>query len=600
MKISDLLVTIAVLIGLSSFVMFAATAHSEAIDSPRDSLASSPIQISHTQRPNIVILFVDDMGFSDVGCFGGEIETPHLDSLAANGLRLSQFYNTSRCCPSRASLLTGLYQHQAGIGMMVYRNYGQGYEGNLTNRCVTFGEVLQTAGYQTMLVGKWHAGHEPESRPEVRGFEKFTGVYPHIDSYWKVLKTCDIYRDKALLIPAGEEPINPYDPLREFYTTDFFTDVAIDYIDQALEDASRPFLLHACYNVPHFPLEAPEDLIEKYEGRYLKGWDRLRQEKLQRMKAMGLIGPKQKLPTVKGFVNERISGFTEVGIDSKVLPTWDSLSRQEQEELDFRRALYAAQIDRFDQNVGRLVGHLKKRGILDNTLILFFSDNGCSGEMDPFGMNWGKYSRADYRQWRKKGGWSISQGQCWASYSNTPLRKFKKFVHEGGIASPFIAHWPAGIEQPGRIYHGQFFHLIDIMPTLCDIAGATYPQRFKGKEIISAQGISMLPYFKSPLVDSSKVRTLYWQHENHAAIREGNWKLVTVNDRNDQQWELYDFTDDRSETRDLSVEYPQMVNHLKVKWHQWARQVNVLPFPENRDSRQGIPWPPRPWSENKK
>ena len=352
-------------------------------DEPRNRSAATGSSDSRSQRPNIVILFVDDLGFSDVGCFGGEIETPHLDRLAANGLRFTQFYNTARCCPSRASLLTGLYPHQAGIGMMVYRNYGTGYRGNLNEQCVTFGEVLQAAGYQTMLVGKWHAGHEPDSRPEVRGFKKFTGIYPHIDSYWKVLQACDIYRDKTLYIPAGEDCINPYNPLREFYTTDFFTDVALDYIDQALEDSSRPFLLHACYNVPHFPLEAPEDLIEKYLGRYRQGWDRLRREKLERLKKMQLVAQQQKLPRTKGFVNQKISGFTEVGVDADFLPAWDSLSQSDQEELDFRRAMYAAQIDRFDQNVGRLVAHLEHRGVLDNTLILFFSENRVAWKVMP-------------------------------------------------------------------------------------------------------------------------------------------------------------------------------------------------------------------------
>ena len=227
-------------------------------------------------RPNIVILFVDDMGYSDVGCFGGEIDTPHLDRLAARGVRFTQFYNTSRCCPSRAALLTGLYSHQAGIGMMVYRDHGPGYQGNLSDQCVTFGEVLRSAGYQTMMVGKWHAGHEPYSRPEVRGFDRFTGIYPHIDSYWKVLRACDIYRDQQLLIPAGENPVNPYRPDEEFYTTDFFTDAAIDYVDRALEDKSKPFLLHVCYNVPHFPLEAPDDLIveEKVSGTVIGGGGR--------------------------------------------------------------------------------------------------------------------------------------------------------------------------------------------------------------------------------------------------------------------------------------------------------------------------------------
>jgi len=547
-------------------------------------------------RPNIVILFVDDMGYSDVGCFGGEIDTPNLDRLAANGMRFTQFYNTSRCCPSRASLLTGLYSHQAGIGMMVYNNYGEGYEGNLNDKCVTFGEVLRSAGYQTMLVGKWHAGHEPHSRPEVRGFDSFTGMYPHIDSYWKVLRGCDIYRDRKLFISAGENLVNPYNPIQEFYTTDFFTDTALDYVDKALKDKSKPFLLHVCYNVPHFPLEAPDDLIEKYRGKYMKGWDKLRKEKLEQMKKMGIVGEAQKLPRVKGFVNQKIPGFTEVGVETDYLPRWNSLSEKDRQELDFRRAIYAAQIDRFDQNVGRIVKHLRKRGILDNTLILFLSDNGSSGELDNFGMNWGKYTMANYHEWRKAGGWSISQGQCWASYSDAPLRKYKKFVHEGGIATPFIAHWPEGIKKPGRIYGEQMFHLIDVMPTLCEVAGAKYPETYKGRNIVPAQGISMVPFITGA---DAKVeqRTLYWQHENHAAIRQGDWKLVTTDDRNESRWELYNLAKDRSETENLITEHPEIAQRLRKKWQKWAKEANVLPYPEEREKREPVPWPPRPWSK---
>jgi arylsulfatase A-like enzyme len=537
-------------------------------------------------RPNIVILFVDDMGYSDIGCFGGEIETPNLDKLATDGVRLTQFYNTSRCCPSRASLLTGLYSHQAGIGMMVYQDFGVGYRKNINDQCVTFGEVLKAAGYQTMMSGKWHVGHtDPKARPEVRGFDEFTGIYSHVDSYWKVLRGCDVYKDKKLHIKAQETPKNPYKPDEEFYTTDYFTDVALDYIDQASEDKAKPFLLHVCYNVPHFPLETPDHLIEKYRGKYMKGWDVLREEKLERMKKMGLVWTTQILPEVQDFTNRKINGFTQVGTEGKALPKWDSLSEADKRELDFRRAMYAGQIDRLDWNVGRIVEQLKKQGVFDNTLIMFFSDNGCSGELGLFGMNWKKYTSANYADWRKKGGWSISQGQCWAAYSNTPFRKYKKFVHEGGIASPFIAHWPAGIKKPGSILSSQFFHLIDIMPTLCEAADADYPKNYNGEEIPKTQGISMLPFIKSSEAPADS-RTVYWQHENHAAVRDGHWKLVTVNDRSDDHWELYNLSKDRSETDNLADKHPAIVARLKKKWATWANDVNVTPFPETRTKRQ--------------
>ena len=546
-------------------------------------------------RPNIVTVLVDDMGYSDLGCFGGEIETPHLDALAAGGVRFTQFYNTARCCPARASLLTGLYAHQAGIGLMVYRDCGEGYRGNLNDRCVTLGEVLGAAGYQTMLVGKWHCGHQPRSRPEVRGFQRFTGVYPHIDSYWKILPGCDVFRDRKLLIPASDNPVNPYRPDQEFYTTDFFTDAALDYIDQALGDRSKPFLLHLCYNVPHFPLEAPDALIEKYRGRYARGWDRLREEKLARMKAMRIVGPKQTLPRVRGFARRKDKGLVhQRAAVTGPLPAWESLSEADREELDFRRAIYAAQIDRLDHNVGRIVARLRERGALDNTLILFVSDNGCSGELGPFGMNWGKYRRANYRSWRKQSGWSISQGQCWASASNAPLRKFKIFVHEGGIASPCIAHWPAGIGSPGRLVRGQIFHLIDIMPTLCELAGAAYPETFGGKPVTPAQGITMVPFLRSPDAPVQP-RTLFWQHETSAAVRQGDWKLVTANDRDEAAWELYRLADDRSESEDLSASHPAIVERLRRAWRRWAADAHVLPYPERRDNRRRVPWPPRPW-----
>jgi len=538
-------------------------------------------------RPNVVLIFADDLGYSDIGCFGGEIDTPSLDGLAENGVRLTQFYNTGRCCPSRASLLTGLYPHQAGMGLMVYRNYpGEGYRGHLNDSCVTFADVLKSAGYATYMTGKWHAGHIPAARPEVRGFDHFSGIYLHIDSYWKVLKGCDIYRDGQLLIEAQENPVNPYRPEEEFYTTDFFTDAACDYIDQATSDQDKPFLLHVCYNTPHFPLEAPDDLIEKYRGRYAKGWDVLREEKFERMREMGLLHSNQKLPRGRQHEEVSVDGlpFKDL-VDREYLPEWNELSSADQEELDFRRAIYAAQVERMDQGIGQIVARLRERGVLENTLIMFFSDNGCSGELDLYGMNWPEYNRANYEQWRKEGGWSISQGQCWAHYSNTPLRKYKQYVHEGGIASPFVVHWPAGTAERGRIVDDQVFHLIDVMPTLCDLGNATYPKQHDGEPVKPAPGISIAPYWKGE-VDDPPVRTLYWQHLNHSAVRQGDWKLVTLDDRNRESWELYDLSEDRSETVNVIDKHTGLASRLRGKWRRWAEESNVLPFPEERGKSQ--------------
>jgi len=541
--------------------------------------------------PNIITILADDLGFSDLGCFGGEIDTPHLDALAAGGFRATQFYNTARCCPARASLLTGLYPHQAGVGLMVYRDYGEGYRGGLNDRCVTFAEVLRESGYRTLMAGKWHAGHEPHARPEVRGFDQFTGIYPHVDSYWKVLPGCDIYRDGKPFIKAGEEPVNPYRPDEPFYSTDFFTDVALDYVDQAVAGPDRPFLLHLCYNAPHFPLEAPDDLIEKYRGRYREGWDKLRKDKLQRMKALGIVGEDQILPRANGFACEPREGFDyNPSFDTEVLPSWVSMNSGEQEELAFRRAIYAGQVEQMDRNIGRLISRLEEHGQLENTLILFMSDNGCSGELGPFGCNWQENRRANYREWRTEGGWATSQGQCWAGLSNTPLRKFKIFVHEGGIASPFIAHWPAGIRDPGHICRDQVFHLIDIMPTLCEVAGAEYPETFRGIPITPQQGRSMRPFLEGN--GTASERTLFWQHELNAAVRAGSMKLVTSNVRDPDAWELHDLSQDRSESHNIREENPVKAERLTREWMSWAAGTDVLPWPEERGSLRRIPWPP--------
>ena len=600
-------------------------------------LATNSFAQTVSPRPNIIVILVDDLGYSDLGCYGGEIETPHLDRLANQGVRLSQFYNTARCCPSRASLLTGLYQHQAGIGFMTYADWGDGYEGTLNEKCVTLGEALQTAGYRTCVSGKWHvAAHRnppPHSLPENRGFDRSTVVRTHIDSYWKVLKGCDVYQDGKLVIPGENNNTslkNPYHPEKDFYTTDYFTDVALEYVDDALQQPGQPFFLYLAYNVPHFPLEAPDDLIAKYEARFDdaswiaehgRGWDQMREKKLTRQKALGLVATGQKLPEVRYFRNKRVMPGLQTGVQHNVLPKWDDLPENIKREVLFRRAIYNAQIDNLDENIGRLTDKLIGSNVYDNTLIMFMSDNGCSGEMGRFGTHFegGKYDhtearfekgeyipdgvreperwpyndkvggvgykKSNYDQWKKLSGWATSQGQCWAAYSNTPFRKFKKFAHEGGIATPMIAHWPSGNNKRGEIVTKQYFHFIDVMPTLLDVAGAKYPSMHKGKLRTPLEGVSMLPYLQNPSKGSQE-RLLFWQHETHSAVRKGNWKIVTDNDRaEDIDWELYDLTHDRSETVDAARKHPQVVKELSDAWHQFARRVHVLPFPEERMKR---------------
>ena len=598
-------------------------------------VVSLKAEVGPDSKPNIIVILADDLGYSDLGCYGSEIETPRLDDLAENGLRFTQMYNAARCCPSRASLLTGLYQHQAGVGFMVYADWGEGYEGSLNENGVTLGEALKEAGYTTFTSGKWHAAahRDPPSHslPENRGFDRSTVVRTHIDSYWKVLNNCDIYQDGKLLIPGDNDNTtlkNPYQPEKDFYTTEYFTDVALEYIDDALNKRDQPFFLYLTYNAPHFPLEAPDETIAKYEAllddpewlaKYGEGWDEMRQKKLARQKAAGVVPAGQRLPEVHYFNNVRIMPGMQTGTDYQGLPKWKDLSEEVKKEALFRRAIYNAQIDNMDENIGRVVDKLKEEGAYENTLILFVSDNGCSGEMGVFGTHFagGKYDYAEgewrdgeftrrgaqeeggwsrkdklggvgymksnYEQWKKFSGWATSQGQGWASYSNSPFRKFKKFAHEGGIASPLIVHWPKGFEARGEVSTRPYFHFVDIMPTLLDVAGAEYPENFAGKERLPLEGTSMLPYLRQPDLEMED-RPIFWQHETHAAVREGPWKLVTDNDRSVPiLWELYDLTNDRSETNDVAAEHPGIVTALSAEWGRFANRVNAKPFPETRN-----------------
>ena len=287
------------------------------------------------ERPNIVLIMADDMGYSDIGCYGGEIPTPHLDALAEGGLRFTQFYNAGRCCPTRASLLTGLYPHEAGIGWMVYRNHGPGYPPFLNKENVTLAEVMKSAGYQTLMTGKWHVGHTKGKWPTDRGFDRFYGIHIHVDSYFKVLGGCPVYHDDKLVIPPTANPPNTLHPEQEWYTTDVFTDWAMKFLDEA--DKEKPFFLYVAHNAPHWPIEAPDENVANCKGRYDKGWDTLRKEKLKRMTEMGLLA------------NDTVLS------PHPRIPDWEKVPKDDRNESAFRREIYAAQIKRLDENIGRLV-----------------------------------------------------------------------------------------------------------------------------------------------------------------------------------------------------------------------------------------------------
>jgi len=484
----------------------------------------------------------DDMGFSDIGCYGGEVRTPHIDSLAADGLRFTQFYNASRCCPTRASILTGLYQHQAGVGHMTGNLGKPAYQGYLNDRCVTIAEVLKTAGYTTLMSGKWHLGAGKSQWPVDRGFEDSFSLLPGGSNYWKPARMAR--NDKVWRLQADDTFKD-----REFYMTDAFSDYAVRFIDRHGRK-DKPFFLYLSYTAPHFPMHAREQDMARYKGKYDEGWDKLRSQRYQRMLKMGIID----------------KAWPLTPRDPKVA-AWDKVGQDKKKDLLLKMEIYAAMIDRMDHGIGRVIDKLREIDALDNTLVLFLSDNGGNWEGGPWGWNWGKGTPG-----RSSNFW-CSYGMSWGNLSNTPFRLYKHWVHEGGIATPLIAHWPAVIGQKGKLTD-QTGHIIDIMATCCDVAGAKYPGSFKGKEITPLEGESLLPVLQGRRRQGHEA--LFWEHCGNKAVRAGKWKLVS---RDGNTWELYDLRKDRTEMTDLADKNPGKVRELKDKYDAWAKRCGVLPWP---------------------
>ena len=494
-----------------------------------------------TQRPNIVVIMVDDMGYSDLGCFGAEIETPHLDSLAKSGLRFTHFYNAGRCCPTRASLLTGLYQHQAGIGMMTGNLGHPAYQGYLNNRCVTLAEALRPAGYFTAISGKWHVGSAPKNWPLKRGFHRFYGTPQGGGHHYRNLPNRDlVLNDKVIPMPD------------DWYSTTAFTDHALKFLDEGFE-AEKPVLLYLAYTAPHWALHAPDKEIAKFRGRYSKGWQPVREERFARQMEMGLfpVGTKLSAP------------------DSR-MPDWDKV--KDQEEMDLRMATHAAMVHLIDRGVGRVVEKLKQRNQLENTLILFFSDNGASAETGPTGFTGNRGGDPKARTGTPDS--YNSFGIAGANLCDTPFRRYKMETHEGGIATPMIAHWPKGIPKKleGSITTAPG-HVIDLMPTCLDLAGAKLSSN---KKITSLEGLSLKPAFQGKAMPE---RELYFEHMGNAAVRVGPWKLVQANRK---PWELYNLETDRTELKNLSKAEPERVKVMAAKWKTWATRIGVQPHPLRR------------------
>ncbi len=522
-------------------------------------------------KPNVVLILNDDMGYSDIGCYGGEIETPNLDRLAKNGLRFSSFYNTARCSPSRASMLTGLHPHQTGVGILTYDSGPEGYAGNLNHRCVTIPQVLKANGYRTYMSGKWHVASSltkpTDTWPLQRGFDEFYGT---------IIGAGSFYDPNTLT--RGNENVEQEAHAPGFFYTDAISDQAVAYIDQhAKQHAGTPFFEYVAYTAPHWPLHAHDDDIAKYKGRFDAGWDALREARLEKLVASGLLKPHWKL-------TER----------DPTQPPWSEAQKDEQFRAWTLRCMevYAAQIDRMDQGIGRILAALEKNGQLDDTLVIFLADNGACAEDIPQDVTIDELvDKLMIARRTTRSGEPVhfgndvhrmpgpentyqSYGTAWANLSNAPFRLYKHWIHEGGISTPLIAHWPNGIakSENGGLRHAPGY-LPDIMATIVEATGSTYPQSFEGRAVDPIEGQSLLPTFASDREAVANRKPMFWEHEGNAAVRIGKWKLVK---RYPRDWELYDMESDRTELSDLAPKEPARVKDMASQYDAWAQRCGVI------------------------
>jgi len=528
-------------------------------------------------RPNIVVILADDMGFSDIGCYGSEIATPHLDALAANGLRFTQFYNNARCCPTRASLLTGLYPHQAGVGHMLENTGKPGYTGGLNSTCRTIGGIARSAGYRTYAVGKWHvtnstAADGPHTNwPLKRGFDRFYGTIHGAGSFFD---PSSLVRDDTMISAYADPEYKP----DTYYYTDAISDHAGRFIrDHRRDHADKPFLMYVAYTAAHWPMHALPADIARQKGKYDRGYEPIRKARLEKAAKLGLVDPNEGMAPPVGDWEKQDKAWEAAGME-----------------------VYAAMVERMDKGIGQVVEELRKAGRLDNTLILYLQDNG--GCAEPMGRTGNKnhpdiprpasptlpvmkptdFATAGSVPAQTRDGYPVrmgkkvmpgpadtyvAYGRNWATVSNTPFREYKHWVHEGGISTPLIAHWPNGFSAKGELRQ-QPGHLIDIMATVKDLTGAQYPANatpLVGKSLVNA-------FWNKPI----EREALYWEHEGNRAVRQGNWKLVAKHQGN---WELYDLATDRVEANNQAARHPEKVRELAALYEAWAKRSQVEPWP---------------------
>ena len=557
------------------------------------------------EKPNVIVILADDMGYSDLGCYGGEISTPNLDRLAMNGLRFTQFYNTARCCPTRASLLTGLYPHQAGVGHMMDDKGLDGYRGDLNQNCVTIAEALRPAGYRTYMLGKWHVTRhdKPDSSkhnwPLQRGFDRYYGTIIGGGTFFD---PAGLTRDNTMITAQTDPEYHPSttssspvpsppsagerarvrgasDPTdTPYYYTHALSDHAVRFVSNHQRDhANDPFFMYLAFTAAHWPMHALDADIARQKGKYDTGYDPIRKARFEKAKKLGLIDPNWTLTPTKGDWPK---------VENKA---WEARCME----------VYAAMIESMDRGLGQLIDELRRTGQLDNTLILFLQDNGGCAETVGRSPD---IARADKpslpvipanellsgsRPNQTRDGWPmltgrlvmpgprdtfIAYGEGWANVSNTPFREYKHWVHEGGISTPLIAHWPARIQAKGELRH-QPGHLIDIMATALDISGAKYPTEHAGQKITALEGRSLTPVFDGRPIDRD---VLFWEHEGNRALRVGDWKLVAKGPA--APWELYDLKTDRTEMQNLAATYPDRVKEMAAKWETHAKRTGAIPW----------------------
>lgn len=549
---------------------------------------------AEAKQPNIIVILTDDMGYSDLGCYGGAIRTPNLDRLAAEGLQYMQFYNTARSCPSRASLLTGLHPHQAGVGHMTDNRGEDGYRGGLNTHCVTFAEVLKPAGYETYAVGKWHVSKDMSKNgprnnwPMQRGFDHYYGTIQGGGSFFDPASLC---RGNEYITVENDPKYNP--GKGKFYYTNAIGDNACMFLDEhRKERGDKPFFMYVAFTAAHWPMHIPAEDADMYKGAFDKGWDALRQAKYKDMVKRGIIRPEWALS------------------QDQSVKEWNAVVHKDFEKRCME--VYAAMVTVMDRNVGKIVEELRKNGQLENTVIFYLQDNGgCAEDMErgkepylvkipqgedlspmgpdelqtrlvPIKSREGKQMQRG-RVMPGPADTYVAYGKAWAYLSNTPFREYKHWVHEGGISTPLIVNWPAGIKARGerRQRPGQ---LMDIMATCVELSGADYPKTFKGEDIYPCEGKSLASSFAAD--NSGDGRYLYWEHEGNRAVRTGQWKLVYKAEKGKSRdiepgdWELYDMSADRTETNNLAAKYPDRVAEMAKKWDEYAVRCHVTPWPK--------------------